>query len=59
MQGKVYVNTLIFSVVSAVLALKLLVLLVWGPSHVREFAFLVVPIELGLTAVMVTPIVRI
>ena len=59
MQGKVYVNTLVFSVVSAVLALMLLVLLVWGPSQVRDFAFLVVTIELGLVAVMVTSIVRI
>lgn len=57
--GKIYVNTLVFSIVSALMALALLMLLIWGPSQVRDFAFLIVTVELGLVCVMVASIIRI
>ena len=57
--GKIYVNTLVFSIVSALMALGLLMLLIWGPSQVRDFAFLIVTVELGLVCVMVASIIRI
>jgi hypothetical protein len=57
--GKAYVNTLVFSIVSALVALGLLILLIWGPSRVRDFAFLIVTVELGLVAVMLASVVRI
>ena len=54
-----YFNTMIFSIVSALVSCGLLLLLIYGPDEVRAYAVLIITLELGLLSVMISTIARI
>jgi hypothetical protein len=57
--ASMYVNTIVFSVITGVISLGLLLLLLFVPALAHQYAYLVITVELGLLAVMVQAIVRI
>lgn len=56
---RLYLNTMVFSIVAAVLSLMLLLLLLRGPPEARALSYMIITIEVGLLFVIVQAIVRI
>lgn len=58
-KAQIYVGTMVFAIVAAVISVMLIVFVVYGPPDAREYMYLVLTIEFGLLAIIVNSIARI
>lgn len=57
--GKLYINTMVFSIIAGIISLMLLLLLFYGASAVEAYTPLIVTVEIGMLIVIITAVVRI
>jgi hypothetical protein len=55
----IYINTMVFTIIAGILSAALFVLLWMGSDTVREFAHLIITIELGLLAIIIYAVLRV
>jgi hypothetical protein len=55
----IYINTMVFTIIAGILSAALFVLLWMGSDMVREFAHLIITIELGLLIIIISAVIRV
>lgn len=58
-KSQVYVGTMVFSIVAAVISVMLVVFMIYGPPEARDYMYVVLTIEFGLLAVIVNSVAQI
>lgn len=57
--ARIYVNTMVFTIIAGIISLMLLLALVYGGQELASYAFLIVTVEIGLLVIIVVSVVRI
>lgn len=55
----IYINTMVFTIIAAVVCMLLFLALYFGTGSMGEFSYMIITIELGLLAVIIQAVVRI
>lgn len=58
-KAQIYVGTMAFAIVAAMISVVLIVFMVYGPPESRDYMYLVLTIEFGMLAIIVNSIVQI
>ena len=58
-KAQIYVGTMVFSIVAAVISVMLILYIVYGPPEARDYMYVVLTIEFGMLAIIINSIAQI